>query len=93
MTCSSSSLSGLGESAVLGARCVIQKGISALSSGTSCFVEPTVQSYRCVQVFHRMHMVFGTLFIIFMLMHDIKLWIYAVPGEQCRSRQVAGPHH
>ena len=35
-------------------------------------------------------MVFGTLFIIFMLMHDIKLWIYAVPGEQCCSGQSAG---
>ena len=39
-----------------------------------------------------MHMVFGTLFIIFMLMHDIKLWIYAIPGEQCCSRQRSGLH-
>ena len=34
----------------------------------------------CVQVFHRMHMVFGILFLLFALMHDIKLWTYTVPG-------------
>ena len=34
-----------------------------------------------VQVFHRMHMVFGILFLLFALMHDIKLWTYTVPGE------------
>lgn len=33
-----------------------------------------------VQVFHRMHMVFGILFLLFALMHDIKLWTYTVPG-------------
>ena len=38
-------------------------------------------------------MVFGTLFIVFMLMHDIKLWIYAIPGEQCCYRQPLGLHH
>ena len=38
-------------------------------------------------------MVFGTLFIIFMLMHDIKLWMYAIPGEHCCSRKPAGLRH
>ena len=29
-------------------------------------------------------MVFGILFLLFALMHDIKLWTYTVPGEaQC----------
>ena len=55
--------------------------------------EVFLQSLWCTQVFHRMHMVFGSLFILFMLMHDIKLWIYAVPGERRCSRQPAGPHH
>ena len=44
--------------------------------------EPDVcwRSDPCVQVFHRMHMVFGMLFLLLALMHDIKLWTYTIPG-------------